>query len=524
MPYKLFVFAIGGTGSRVFKSLTMLLASGVNLGEVSAIIPIFIDPHETNKDLLRTEDLLRTYQRIRGALENKPKPGEFFSTEIKSLENVTNKSNTPAETFTYKVLGGNKKFGKYIDYGTLDPKNKALAALLFSESNRNTEMNIGFVGNPNIGSVVLNQFGESDELKEVAANFDPNDRIFIISSIFGGTGAAGFPVILKNIRNALKNKVLEKQNPEHFRNARIGALTAMPYFTLKTETKKGNNSNKQVEQIESAMFVGKTKAALHYYEREVNHLVNRLYYIGDDVKTNYEYDPGNNGQQNNAHFAELASAMAIINFARLPDADLTTANGKPKTPAYVQFSIREEVENIGFKHLYEPTLLLIARPLTRLALFSIYLTDWLQESSGKTNWTLSKPMIDKAFVGSSFVSIHLKLFNGAFRNWLHELYTNQRSFRPFGMDEKNQLIGYKSLSRILSEYSPQQSLIQRFAGKPGTITIEDVDGELNIFTKDHPQFRSPEEKLLRSMSYSLDALLTNKFPDLFNPKNIASDL
>lgn len=524
MPYKLFVFAIGGTGSRVVKSLTMLLASGVNLGEVSAIIPIFIDPHKTNKDLLRTEDLLRTYQRIRGTLGSKPLPGEFFSTEIKSLENVTNKSNTPAETFTYKVHGGDKKFGQYIDYTTLDPANKALAALLFSESNRNTEMNIGFVGNPNIGSVVLNQFGESNELKDVAANFDPNDRIFIISSIFGGTGAAGFPVILKNIRNALTNEVLKKQNPEHFRNARIGALTAMPYFTLKTEVKESNGPNKQVEQIESPMFVGKTKAALHYYEREVNHLVNRLYYIGDDVKTNYEYDPGSDGQRNNAHFVELASALAIVHFARLPDTDLTTADAKPEAPAYVQFSIREKVENVSFKHLYEPTLLLIARPLTRLALFSIYLTDCLQEAAGKTNWTLSKPLIDKGFVGSSFVSTHLKLFNGAFRNWIHEQYINQRSFRPFGMDDKNQLVGHKSLSRILADYSPKQSLLERVRKKPGTITIEDIDGELNLYTKSHPQFRSAEEKLLQAMSHSLDILLTDKFPDFFNPKNIPSDI
>ena len=62
-------------------------------------------------------------------------------------------------------------------------------------------MDIGFVGNPNIGSVVLNQFKDSDEFKGFSNIFGEGDRIFIISSIFGGTGAAGFPTILKNIRN-----------------------------------------------------------------------------------------------------------------------------------------------------------------------------------------------------------------------------------------------------------------------------------------------------------------------------------
>lgn len=47
---KLYVFAIGGTGSRVLRSLTMMLASGVKLG-VDKIVPIIIDPDNSNADL-----------------------------------------------------------------------------------------------------------------------------------------------------------------------------------------------------------------------------------------------------------------------------------------------------------------------------------------------------------------------------------------------------------------------------------------------------------------------------------------
>ena len=43
MP-RLFVFGIGGTGARVIKSLTMLLASGIKAGDFD-IIPVLIDPH-----------------------------------------------------------------------------------------------------------------------------------------------------------------------------------------------------------------------------------------------------------------------------------------------------------------------------------------------------------------------------------------------------------------------------------------------------------------------------------------------
>ena len=40
---KIYIFGIGGTGSRVIKSLTMLLASGVQM-DSDAIVPIIIDP------------------------------------------------------------------------------------------------------------------------------------------------------------------------------------------------------------------------------------------------------------------------------------------------------------------------------------------------------------------------------------------------------------------------------------------------------------------------------------------------
>ena len=63
---RLFIFAIGGTGSRVLKSLTMLLASGIkpNSEREFEIVPIIIDPHKSNEDLKRTERLLGNYQTI----------------------------------------------------------------------------------------------------------------------------------------------------------------------------------------------------------------------------------------------------------------------------------------------------------------------------------------------------------------------------------------------------------------------------------------------------------------------------
>ena len=52
----LYIFAIGGSGSRVIRSLTMLLAAGVHAD--GNIIPIIIDPDTSNGDLARTVNVL----------------------------------------------------------------------------------------------------------------------------------------------------------------------------------------------------------------------------------------------------------------------------------------------------------------------------------------------------------------------------------------------------------------------------------------------------------------------------------
>lgn len=65
-------------------------------------------------------------------------------------------------------------------------------------------MQEGFKGNPNMGSIVLNDFCDPNNnvLANLLSGFSDGDKIFIISSIFGGTGAAGFPLLLKTFRQA----------------------------------------------------------------------------------------------------------------------------------------------------------------------------------------------------------------------------------------------------------------------------------------------------------------------------------
>jgi hypothetical protein len=432
MP-RLFIFAIGGTGSRVLRSLTMLLASGVKPSsrEDYEIVPVIIDPHKGNEDLKRTERLLWNYRSI---IKEAGTGNGFFGTKVATLEDIVPSENQVRGSFTFGLQQvSNTRFRDYIGLDQLSPESRALAEILFSGKSVNkhhdevdlldVEMDIGFVGNPNIGSVVLNQFKDSREFREIGSNFKNRDRIFIISSIFGGTGAAGFPVILKNIRGAMDNPAIDGAG--FLRDAPIGALSVMPYFNVE----KDDNS-----PIQRADFIAKTKAALHYYKENVtgNKAVNALYYIADDhIGKPYKNDPGDGGQQNDAHFVELASALAVIDFLSIPDAELTCDEGKALDPVYKEFGIRKDTGDVTFSDLEDETERMVSLRLSQLALVRKFVNEHLSDTIGTQPWNMEPPLLDQRFFNDTFHRTHLTEFLDAYGAWMNEMANNQRSFAPF---------------------------------------------------------------------------------------------
>lgn len=488
MP-KLFLFAIGGTGSRVTKALTMLLASGVELSNTTEIIPIIVDPHSTNGDLLRTVDLLKNYQAIRSGLKHKPTQG-FFSTEIKTLKQAVGPNSTLPDTYVFELQGVQEElFRDYIDFNGLertDKANGALASLLFTEDNLNTKMDIGFVGNPNIGSTVLNQFRHSPVFKAFAELFADGDRVFIVSSIFGGTGAAGFPILLKNIRNAEAGKIA---NPAFLKNAKIGAVTVMPYFSIITNDQK---------KVDSDTFISKTKAALNYYARNVNTSVNALYYLGDDLTKSYAYDPGNDGQRNDAHLIELVAALAVIDFMKLGDEALSS-------PVYKDFGVKTDASDLHLPHLADETQKLVGLPLAKMALFSCYLNQRLREAAGNMVWTRQPPQLSSEFLGSQFMK-KVEAFDTAFREWLAEMSANKRGFAPF-------VTSVSALNKVVRGYEPTRKTM---FGKTEDVVLEfrnHYDALLNK-TVEGKTYVSEADKFISLFSESTDQFVRTHFPNL----------
>ncbi|MBR4564098.1 MAG: hypothetical protein IKO26_06585 [Paludibacteraceae bacterium] len=322
---RLFLFAIGGTGARVVRSLTMMLAAGVDgLDSSYEIVPLIIDYDLSNGDKARAVETLKSYVSIHNTLYPNSVQRQngtanyadhFFMTGMSPLP--SNDAEHPYEFFFGPQT--TEKFTQYLRKSALNTNpatalTESLLEALYDTSDdksKDAELELdmakGFKGNPNIGAVVFHELKHSPEYQRFAGTFNPSDdKIFIISSIFGGTGASGFPELVNAMRSDTQHTTL--------RTATIGAALILPYFKLQPfDPDKGD-----VGAIEAAAFNAKTRAALGYYATSngINSKVNAIYYVGDENQDDYEYAEGEERQKNKAHIVEAVAATAIIDFLK----------------------------------------------------------------------------------------------------------------------------------------------------------------------------------------------------------------
>ncbi len=411
---KLYIFGIGGTGSRVLKSLTMLLAAGVDCC-VDTIVPIIIDRDMSNKDLSRTKLLIEDYIEVNKIAETRGK-NKFFKTKIELLN----------DELCLQLNDNTQKFEEFIGRSTMSQENQALVDMLFSKETLEMDMTAGFQGNPNIGSVVLNQFDDNDIFKAFANDFKKGDKIFIISSIFGGTGASGFPLLRKILQtpNVKGTDGQDLPNWGLVNEALIGAISVLPYFIVGSAT---DNS-----LVNSDTFIDKSRAALSYYKTEDKKL-DTLYYIADKRTTTYEHHKGGDAQKNDAHFVELAAALAVLDFLNPEKESKNIHRNKDKNieqTTYKEFGINADAEEINFDNLADETKKLLINPLSRFLLFRNYM---VQVFGKECNY---QPYAHRRFPSDfrkNDAVQKLEVVQAQFYIWLQEMEKQNRKFTPFNL-------------------------------------------------------------------------------------------
>lgn len=299
-----YVIGIGGTGSRCLKSLIHLCACGIIKGKDLTLMMIDLDDNCGDvQDLKTLLDLYINCQKI--ANEGNPE-SPIFNTKLIPYpgglvwkpESIDDKS-----TIYNHFLASAKR------------ENQNILKLFFYEKEQEEKLNNGFKGLANLGSTIM-----AKEIKEALspgankffskmlddiAGTDSDFRVFLFSSIFGGMGASTFPTFAKIIKKQFES------NPKFF----LGGLLLMPYFSFQYRKESIPNG----VYAKSEYFLGKTKEALKFYQKEFG-VFDSLYFLGDqffdDSEEGRSVATGGDNQKNPAHFLEMWGALATSHFFR----------------------------------------------------------------------------------------------------------------------------------------------------------------------------------------------------------------
>lgn len=409
---KVFVFCIGGTGIRVMKSIAMLMAGGMDTNGYT-VVPVILDPHLDLEEKKNLHSLIDSYKDIYNKTINNGSStlnslDGFFNSEIRTINELNNQTND-----TQQNAGSKEKFRSYIELANLgaDDLNNYLVETMFSTKNLDNPLSVGFKGNPNVGTVVLGEMIEgADWFRAFKQHCEKNDRVFIISSIFGGTGASGYPLLEKKIRLA--------ENEPAVKNALMGAVTVLPYYGLKDPATTGSD-------IDSANFYTKTKAALAYYEGTVKS--DYLYYVGEK-SLKQVYDNDEKKQDDKANFIELVAASALFDFLK---------RGKPDNQQYLSRAIESDLESLELVSLGNGY-----KDIVKSVADYMLLRNLVNTLPSEKYFPLIKNRgLDGEFYKDSAFQA-LKRFTEIYYKWYTELAQNKRAFAPLHYDNPKQMGGW----------------------------------------------------------------------------------
>jgi hypothetical protein len=278
---------------------------------------LMIDPDAANGNLKRTNDLIDLYNTCRGIL-NSPNL-KIFKTNIQSASVSTGRNPrhwSPIHSLELDHPDDRERnLRNYFEWSGLDDTSREICNLLYSEEEIELPLTQGFKGHPNIGAPVMARLKEElnkeplksmlEKMKADVGAAGESAKVFIIASAFGGTGAAGFPVVAHIIREQSKEWTQR-------RRLNIGGALILPYFVFSEPEDKEEKVYARPEN-----FLVNTQAALLHYSYMGPELksYNAIYYLGESKLSQIEkYCSGGRDQLNPPHYIELLTSLAAQHF------------------------------------------------------------------------------------------------------------------------------------------------------------------------------------------------------------------
>ena len=307
--YSYYLILLGGTGARCGEIFVHMCANGYFAG--NSIHMLYIDSDEDNGNARMFRQLVDLYQDCRLRYHNDVSPIPcFFQTEI-----------------TLSIVNPVKEKMVFRDIASLGQTDvadiraaKALMRALYSDEECETRISDGFFARPNVGAALFS--ASMDEimkefLKDICISQQDMQKvkIFMIGSLFGGTGASSLPTISRYLKRKLYAESTDQLIGDKLK---IGGCMVLPYFSFSRSKQKREIATDDVT-IEANKFATKTHCALEYYKKvdsDPEHKTfDSLYLLGHDGHdVRGLYNTGGSGQRNMPHIVEFYAAMAAVTF------------------------------------------------------------------------------------------------------------------------------------------------------------------------------------------------------------------
>ena len=300
-----FLLGIGGTGAKCVEAFVRLSFCG--LGPEAAWVGL-LDQDRANGNAARAMGVLADASELRAAFRaggandlgpcpllrtaiEKPKAGWAWAPEERSSASLATS----------------------IGFGGLPPAEAALAEILFSEEERRLHLDEGFRQRPALGAALTLQgvTPESDVWRDLlgalqSAGQGEEVRVLLVASVFGGTGAAGFPTVARLLRKAIEERGLGGR-------VRLGGVLMLPYFAFPAPPPGMGPAIRP----DSSLFLMQARGALEHYAGlfRAETVFDSLYLLGSDPLIQLgAYSDGGSLQANPPLLPELVAALAALDF------------------------------------------------------------------------------------------------------------------------------------------------------------------------------------------------------------------
>ncbi|MCD8296619.1 MAG: hypothetical protein LUC88_03505 [Prevotella sp.] len=341
MAKQFFVLGIGGTGMRCIESLIHLCAMG--MFDDTIIHLLALDTDKNNGNFGRLKELKEAYLNAKGLKEQDrvAHKDTFFSANIKYYEFSPD----------YEKKSSFKDVFNYGDTQFKNSEETDLADLLLDRNVEEFNLQHGYRAQPHLGSMMMYQ-----SIVEAAQSNDRNGikdfvsalitettsgkaKVFILGSVFGGTGASSIPIIPQALSQAAQVK--SNGNAAILPNTYFGSTLLTAYFNFNIADKDQIEQQKVIAT--SDKFALNSKVAMMFYDEDatVRSIYQRFYMMGtSDLSWNPMQSTSNKNtktitggaeQKNDSHYIELFAACAALDFLNYNDNNLQQNKNNFKT-------------------------------------------------------------------------------------------------------------------------------------------------------------------------------------------------